>query len=257
MRPPVVRSPLLEGIPGLRHAFFTRCGGVSRGIYDSLNAGRGSNDRAEDVAENLARIAAAFGARAGDLLTCHQIHSADVAVAEGPWRGARPRADGVVAARRGTIACVLTADCAPVLIAARDGGAVAAVHAGWRGALGGVVEAAVEALRDLGHAPETLVAAVGPCIGPRTYEVGPEFEDRFARAALGSMRFFAGGDGDRRLFDLPAFVIDRLRGAGLADVEWVGRDTFAESDAFFSNRRAVKRGESDYGRMLSAIAREG
>lgn len=253
----VLTSPLLTAAPGIRHGFFTRRGGVSRGVYESLNLGRGSRDEALAVAENRSRVAATFGVDAAALNTCWQIHSARVVVAEFAWAGDRPRGDGVVTDRAGLICGALAADCAPVLIADPGAQVVAAVHAGWRGALEGVVQAAVEAMRGLGGDPARMVAAVGPCIGPASYEVGPEFFDRFAKAAPGSERFFVpGARADRRLFDLPAFVLDRLAGAGVAQSEWIGRDTCAEEDWFFSNRRAVQRGEEDYGRLISAIALE-
>lgn len=250
----VLTSPLLAAAPGIRHGFFTRRGGVSTGVYESLNLGSGSRDEARSVAENRARVAATFGVDAAALTICWQIHSARVVVAEFPWAADRPRGDGVVTARAGLICGALAADCAPVLIADPGARVVAAVHAGWRGALEGVVHAAVEAMRGLGGDPARMVAAVGPCIGPASYEVGLEFVGRFARAATGSERFFvSGASADKRLFDLPAFVLDRLKGAGVAQCEWIGRDTFAEEHWFFSNRRAVKRGEDDYGRLISAI----
>jgi len=236
----------------VRHGFFTRQGGVSTGIYASLNVGLGSGDAPPAVRENRRRAAAALGAES--LVTAFQVHSPDVVFADGPWTGETPRADGLVTTRSGVLLGALAADCAPVLIADVAGGAVAAVHAGWRGALGGVVAAAVERLVQAGTARERLAAAVGPCIGPQSYEVGLEFETRFAEADPGSRRFFApAGAPDKRLFDLPGFVLDRLAAAGVERRAWIGRDTCAESDDFFSNRRAFKRGEADYGRLLSAI----
>ncbi len=246
---PVLTSPLLADLPGVRHAFFTRRGGVSTGVYESLNVGAGSKDDPAAVAENRARAAAAFDARPERLLTGYQIHSAVAVVASGPW-SARPEADAVVTATAGLVCGALAADCAPVLIADPDARVVAAAHAGWRGALGGVVEAAVEAMTGLGARPERMSAAVGPCIGPRSYEVGLEFLEAFA----GAERFFRpGGSPDKRLFDLPGYVLSRLGAAGVARAAWIGRDTYAEPDAFFSNRRAVHRKEPDYGRLLSAI----
>jgi polyphenol oxidase len=250
---PVVTSPLLD-LPGVRHAFFTRQGGVSRGIYDSLNIGRGSADEPADVAENRRRAAAHLGATPEALNTCFQIHSATVAPATAGWGDGRPEADGVATATRGIVCGALHADCAPVLIADPQARVVAAAHAGWKGALTGVVEAAVEQMRQLGAEPARMVAAVGPCIGPQSYEVGLEFLDRFVEADAANARYFAAGASPQhRMFDLPAFVLDRLRGAGVARCEWVGRDTCAEEEHFFSNRRAFKRQEGDYGRLLSAI----
>lgn len=255
--PPVLQSPLLEGLPGVRHGFFTRRGGVSRGIYGSLNVGLGSGDDPSDVAENRRRAAAALGRPAEALSTCYQIHSASVRVAERAWGDARPEADGVVTAAAGVLCGALAADCAPVLLVDPQARVAAAVHAGWRGALGGVVEAAVEAMCRLGATPSHIVAAVGPCIGPSSYEVGLDFLAAFEARDPDHARFFAPGAGpDKRLFDLPAFVLDRLSRAGVAQSEWIGRDTLAEDTEFFSNRRAFHRGEPDYGRLLSAIVLE-
>lgn len=249
---PTIQSPLLAKIEGVRHAFFTRKGGVSTGIYDSLNVGRGSRDEDADVAENRRRAAAWFGLTPDALNTCFQVHSARAEFAEAPWGAYRPQADAVVT-NLPSIACgALAADCAPVLIVDPEARIVAAVHAGWQGALGGVVEAAIEQMRHRGGANARMIAAVGPCIGPTSYEVGLEFLERFEADQPGSGRFFA-GDGEKRLFDLPAFVLDRLERAGVAQAEWTGHDTCAQEDLFFSNRRAHHRGEGDYGRLLSAI----
>lgn len=251
--PPVLTSPLLARA-GVRHAFFTRQGGVSGGIYDSLNLGRGSNDDPAAVEANRARAAQALGVAPEALNTCHQIHSAQAVVADEAWGEGRPQADAVVTARADLACCALAADCAPVLIADLEAGVVAAAHAGWRGALDGVVAAAVQTMTGLGARPERMVAAVGPCIGPASYEVGLEFLDRFVAADAASARFFApGASADKRMFDLPAFVLERLRAAGVEACEWIGRDTVTEPALFFSNRRAFKTGEPDYGRLMSAI----
>jgi YfiH family protein len=252
---PVITSPLLA-LPGVRHAFFTRQGGVSQGIYQALNVGLGSRDDPEAVRENRRRAAAHFGAQ--DLLTCYQIHSAVAVTARGPWPDGAPEADAVVSATPGVVCGALAADCAPVLLADAEARVVAAAHAGWKGALTGVVEAAVAQMEALGAARARVVAAVGPCIGPRSYEVGLEFLERFTAADPAHAGFFAPGvSPDKRMFDLPGFVLSRLRAAGVATCEWVGRDTCAEGDVFFSNRRAFHRGEPDYGRLLSAIMLEG
>lgn len=248
--PPLLQSALLAG-EGLRHAFFTRQGGVSKGVYESLNLGRGSDDAPEAVAENRRIAMAALGLGPEALLVCHQIHSAMAVCAETAWGDDRPRADAVVTTAADLAAGVLTADCAPVLLFDSGAGVVAAAHAGWRGALEGIVEAAVLAMESRGARRDRLVAAVGPCIGPSSYEVGPEFEERFLAAATDNARFFRAGVGDRRLFDLPAFVLDRLSQAGVEKREWIGRDTAAEPLHFFSNRRAYRAGEPDYGRLLS------
>ena len=255
--PPALTSPLLAAIPGVRHAFFTRHGGVSTGVYGSLNVGRGSRDRPSDVAENRRRAAAAFGQEVWALNTCYQIHSPEVIVAEAPFGPDRPQADGVVTRRAGLICGALAADCAPVLIADGEARVVGAVHAGWRGALGGVIETAVAAMTSLGAAPARMVAVVGPCIGPASYEVGLEFQAQFVAASSENARFFTpGAAAEKRQFDLPAFALSRLRATGIETCAWIGRDTCAEPEAFFSNRRAVHRGEDDYGRLLSAIMLE-
>ena len=256
--PPVIVSALLATVPGVRHGFFTRRGGVSVGVYDSLNVGLGSGDDPAAVIENRRRAAAAFGAPPEGLVTCYQTHSTSVRVAEGPWRDERPRADGLVTRRPGVLCGALAADCAPILIADGEAGVVAAVHAGWRGALGGVIEAAVAAAVGLGAAPGRMTAAVGPCIGPASYEVGEDFLATFLADSRDNARFFdKGAAPDRRRFDLPAFVLARLAGTGVARAEWVGHDTCAEADDFFSNRRTFHRGEADYGRLLSVIVLNG
>ena len=252
-----VQSRLLAGAAGVRHGFFTRTGGVSRGVYESLNVGVGSKDDPEAVAENRARAAAVFGVAPGRLVTVYQIHSAVAVSVEAPF-DERPRADAMATATPGLMCGALSADCAPVLIADAEARVVAAAHAGWRGALGGVVQAAVTAMEAMGAEPARMVAAVGPCIGPASYEVGLEFLDAFAAASPDFERFFAAGvTAQKRMFDLPGFVLDRLAAAGVGAAEWVGRDTCAEEADFFSNRRAVLRGEADYGRLLSAIMLEG
>ncbi len=250
---PTLQSPLLARLDGVAHAFFTRQGGVSEGVYESLNVGAGSRDDAVAVAENRARAAAVLGVGPERLLTAYQIHSAIAVTAQEPWVQ-RPEADAVATSTPGLVCGALAADCAPVLIADPVARVVAAAHAGWRGALGGVVGQAVEAMRRLGAEPARMAAAVGPCIGPQSYEVGAEFHAEFLAGAAGSGRFFRdAGKPGKRLFDLPAFVLDRLARAGVEEAEWIGRDTYAEPDLFFSNRRAVHRQEGDYGRLLSAI----
>jgi hypothetical protein len=250
---PTLTSPLLD-LPGVRHAFFTRQGGVSSGVYASLNVGAGSNDDPEAVAENRRRAAAHLG---GELVTAYQVHSATALVADGPWPGGPPQADGVVSATRGVICGALAADCAPILFADPEARVVAAAHAGWKGALTGVAEAAISRMESLGARRDRIVAAVGPCIGPASYEVGLEYVARFTHFDKAYERFFSAGAGpDKSQFDLPAFVLARLRAAGIERCEWIGRDTCAEPELFFSNRRAFKLGEPDYGRLLSAIMLE-
>jgi polyphenol oxidase len=250
----ILTSSVLGAVAGVRHGFFTRRGGVSQGIYAGLNVGAGSRDDPAAVARNRRLAAEAFGDPAPPLVTVYQVHSARAVTADGPWPGETPQADAVVTTRPGLMLGALAADCAPVLIADGHARVAAAVHAGWRGALGGVVEAAVEAMAGAGARRGRLAAAVGPCIGPASYEVGLEFLEAFVAADPGNARFFRGGAApDKRLFDLPGFVLSRLAAAGVARAEWIGHDTCAEADDFFSNRRALHCGEPDYGRLLSAI----
>ncbi|MFC5342777.1 peptidoglycan editing factor PgeF [Brevundimonas staleyi] len=249
-----ITHPLLER-EGVRHGFFTRQGGVSTGLYAGLNTGLGSSDAPEAVAENRRRIAAHMGGGSDDLAACYQIHSAITRVAEGPWAGERPEGDAVVTATAGVIPGVLTADCAPVLLADAEARVVGAVHAGWKGALGGVVHSAVAAMEALGAKPGRIVAVVGPCIAQASYEVGADFEERFSHHDPGSERFFiAGTTAEKRMFDLPGFVLWRLEQAGVGEAAWTGHDTCADEAAFYSNRRAFQRGEPDFGRLMSAIA---
>jgi YfiH family protein len=252
MSVPVLTSKLLEAA-GVRHAFFTRDGGVSDGVYASLNVGLGSNDDPDAVRENRRRCAAHFGAET--IVTAYQVHSATALVADGDWPAGPPQADAVVSATHGVVCGALAADCAPILLVDPQARVVAAAHAGWKGALTGVVEATVARMESLGADRNRLRAAVGPCIGPASYEVGVEFLERFVHFDAAYGRFFtAGATPDKRMFDLPAFVLGRLNAAGVSACEWIGRDTCAEPAQFFSNRRAFKAGEPDYGRLMSAIA---
>jgi YfiH family protein len=251
--PQTLHSPLLSALPGVRHAFFTRRGGVSTGVYDSLNVGVGSNDAPEAVQENRARVAASLGVPLDHMLTCYQVHSALPVVANAPWL-ARPEADAVVTRASGLACTALSADCAPILLADASAGVVAAAHAGWKGALGGVIAATVAAMETQGARRGHIVAVVGPCIAQASYEVGADFEDRFRAETPGSERFFARGLAtDKRQFDLPGFVLRRLAEAGIEQAEWIGHDTCAEADLFFSNRRGFLLGEPDYGRLISGI----
>lgn len=254
--PPHLAGPRLAALTGVRHGFFGREGGVSEGIYASLNAGPGSRDEAAAVVENRARIAQAMGVDPDHLLSAHQVHSARAVRVDGPWRGPRPEADALVTTTPGLAISALAADCAPVLFADAAAGVVAAAHAGWKGALGGVLEATVTTMVEAGAAPTRIVAAIGPCIGAASYEVGPEFEARFAAEdGRDAARFFRAGRSDRRHFDLTAYCAARLARAGVAQIDVIGADTCALEARYFSNRRAFLRGEADYGRNLSAIAR--
>lgn len=248
-----ITHPLLTAA-GVKHGFFTRAGGVSTGIYEGLNAGVGSKDDPAAVTENRRRVAEAMGADANHLNGCYQIHSAVARVADGPWHGDRPEGDAVVTANPGLLCSVLTADCAPILMADPETRIVSAVHAGWKGALGGVVHSAVAAMEALGADPRRILAVVGPCIAQDSYEVGVDFEERFAHHDRGSERFFhPGAAADKRQFDLPGFVLWRLQQAGVRQAVWTGHDTCADEARFFSNRRAFQQGEPDFGRLISVI----
>ncbi len=249
-----ITHPLLDRT-GVRHGFFTRKGGVSTGLYGGLNTGVGSNDDPAAVAENRRRVAAHLGGVPDDLAACYQIHSAVARVAEAGWRGERPEGDATVTAAPGVICGVLTADCAPVLLADAEAGVVGAAHAGWKGALHGVVHSAVAAMTALGAQPRRIVAVVGPCIAQDSYEVGADYQERFEHHDPGSGRFFApGAAADKRLFDLPGFVLWRLEQAGVGEAAWTGHDTRTDPARFYSNRRAHLNGEPDFGRMMSAIS---
>ncbi len=259
-RPEILRAPNLDGLTGLRHGFFTRRGGVSAGLYGALNCGQGSDDKAERVIENRGRAMAALGL-AGDeaLALVHQVHSSRVWHADG--RRARPdlvKADALVCDRLGLAVGVLTADCAPVLFADAAAGVCAAAHAGWRGALAGVLENTVETMADRGARPDRIQAALGPCIRQASYEVGAELRDDFLRERPASDRFFAAGERDGHYqFDLAGFILDVLGELGLAGVSDLGEDTYTDADRFYSYRRATHRDEPDYGRLLSAVAISG
>ena len=252
MAPPFLTSPLLTDA-GVAHGFFTREGGVSEGRYGSLNCGPGSRDDPAHVAENRRRVALSLGVAIDRLYTPYQVHSARAATA--PWTRERPQADAVGTSRKGVGCSVLTADCAPVLLADPQAGVIAAVHAGWKGALGGVLEDALRLMLNSGARPERVVAAVGPVIGPASYEVGEDFEAAFLRDdPRSASRFAKAAARDKRRFDLPGYVLDRLARAGVRQSEWIGRDTLAEPETFFSHRRSTLAGEPETGRLISAIA---
>ena len=247
-------GPLNE-IACIRHGFFSRNGGVSEGAYGSLNCGYGSGDAAEKVSENRARATAMLELGGGCLVTAYQCHSAEVVVVEEPWdRKDAPKVDGLVTRRPRLALGVLTADCAPVLMAEPGGRAIGATHAGWRGALGGVLEATIEAMVALGAEREAIVVGVGPTIGQRSYEVGLEFPAPFLAQSEDNGDFFYPARREGHfMFDLKGYIGRRLGRAGVGRVQILPCDTCAEEDRFFSYRRSCLRGESDYGRGLSAI----
>ena len=252
----MLQSRLLSDLSQIRHGFFTRTGGVSDGIYESLNGGVGSKDTPGKVAENRARMAAALGVTPDRFLTPYQIHSPEVVVANEPWApGDRPRADAVVTRIPRLAIGVSTADCGPLLFADTQAGVIGAAHAGWRGALTGVIEATVAAMEKLGADRGRISAALGPSIRQTNYEVGTEFVDRFVAASGDNQRFFMSAERpDHALFDLPGYIADRVELAGIAAYEDLGLCTYAEPDRFYSYRRSTHRGEPDYGRHISAIA---
>jgi YfiH family protein len=242
--------------PGIRHAFFTRQGGVSTGLYASLNGGIGSADSAAHVIENRARMAAALGVEPRCLITAYQIHSPQVIVAEGPWPAeARPRADAIVTRSTALAIGVSTADCGPVLFADPKARVIGAAHAGWRGALTGVLEATIAAMARLGAAREAIRVALGPMIRQPNYEVGPDLIERFAAEDRESGSFFAPAvRAGHALFDLPGYIAARLTRAGVGHIEDLNACTYADAARFFSYRRATHLGEPDYGRHVNAIA---
>lgn len=258
MEIPCLTAAPLAALSGVRHAFFTRAGGVSRGIYAALNCGVGSQDAAEAVSENRRRAAAALGCPGEALTTLYQVHSAEAVTLQAPLPAAeRPEADALVTDRPGVLLGVLSADCAPVLFADGEAGVVAAAHAGWKGALSGVTDAALAAMERLGARRERVAAAVGPCIAQASYEVGPEFAATFRAAHADNERYFVAGRGDRLQFDLKGYLAGRLSAAGVGSVAVEPADTQADEARFFSYRRSVHRREGDYGRLLSAIVLEG
>ena len=247
----VIRAVNLGGI---QHGFLGRRGGVSTGDLAGLNVGFGSGDDREAIAENRRRAVAAVLPGA-ELATVHQIHSAEVVVVERPWaQDERPRADAMVTDRPNLLLGILTADCAPVLLADAQAGVIGVAHAGWRGALAGVTDSAIAAMEGLGARRERIAAAVGPCIGAVSYEVDEAFRRRFLGLEPANEQFFSGGPAGKPHFDLKAYVVARLTAAGIASVEALGLDTYGDADRFYSYRRSTHRGEADYGRQLSCIA---
>jgi YfiH family protein len=245
-------SPNLTGIP---HGFFTRKGGVSEGVYASLNCGPGSGDAIERVIENRRRMLLALGKKDARLLSLHQVHGSNVVTVEAPWRHAKkPKADAMVTTKPGIALSILTADCVPVLFADKKNRVIGAAHAGWKGALAGVLERTLEAMCAAGASLEHIHAGIGPCIAQKSYEVAGDFRASFIGQSTDAARYFIPAPRPGHfLFDLRGFVGNTLVKAGLRHVNSLENDTYMEEDAFFSFRRTTHRGERDYGRQISAI----
>jgi hypothetical protein len=254
--PPLRRSDLLSATVGLRHGFFSRLGGVSGGIYESLNCGFGSNDNPANVIINRERALIALGTLPINLVTTFQVHSCIAVCVKQPWKeDNQPKADALVTDQPGITLGILTADCAPVLLVDEYSGVIGAAHAGWRGALTGILEATIEAMTALGAQPPRIVAAIGPCIGFNSYEVGREFPNSFLAENQADAIFFrVAPRPDHFLFDLAGYVTRRLHDAGINGIDRLPCDTFTEEASFFSYRRALHRTEKDHGRLLSAIS---
>ena len=253
-----IASSILSPLPGMRHAFFTREGGVSEGLYTSLNGGLGSKDDPAHVAENRRRMAHALDVEADCFLTVYQIHSANVAVATQPWDAAsRPHADAMVTNIPRLAIGVTAADCGPILFADPQARVIGAAHAGWKGAFGGVLEATIAAMKKLGAARSNIIAAIGPLIRQQSYEVGAEFVTRFEHADAANARFFIPSiRTGHAMFDLAGYIRARLEHAGVEAIDDVGLCTYGDP-RFFSYRRSVHRAEPDYGRNIHAIVLEG
>lgn len=251
----MIEATELSGLSGIRHGFMTRGGGVSEGLYASLNCGIGSQDVTASVLENRGRAVSAIGMPQGSLVTAYQVHSAKAVVVDRIWsREEAPQVDGLVTAKPGITLGILTADCAPVLFADESARVIGAAHAGWKGAITGVLPQTVEKMVELGAQVGRIRAAIGPCIGQLSYEVGAEFPAPFLAQNPDNARYFIPSIRDQRyMFDIGGYVRDQLRGLGLAAVELLGRDTCAEEDQFFSYRRTTLRQEPDYGRQISLI----
>jgi len=251
-------SPLLSAVPGLRHAFFTREGGVSNGVYAALNGGLGSNDDPANVAENRRRMAEQVGVAPERFLSLHQIHSPDALVVERTWDdGPRPRGDAMVTRTAGLALGVSTADCGPILLVDPTARVIGAAHAGWKGALTGVLESTLDAMEGLGADRAGVIAAIGPMIRQESYEVSSEFVQRFIEADTENTLFFLPSTRDgHAMFDLAGYIRMRLENAGILMIDDLGIDTYSD-ERFFSYRRSVHRNEPDYGRHIHGIALEG
>jgi polyphenol oxidase len=252
----MLQAHSLSKLEHIRHGFFTRSGGVSTGVYATLNGGVGSNDAPDKVTENRARMAAALGVQPDRLLTAYQIHSPDVVVADKPWtRENRPHADAIVTRMPALAIGISTADCGPLLLADCQARVIGVAHAGWRGAFTGVIESTIAAMEKLGAKRSRIAAALGPTIRQPNYEVGPEFLDRFVAADADNARFFTPSDrAGHTMFDLTGYIAGRAQRAGIGNFEDLGLCTYAEPERFFSYRRTTRLGEPDYGRHVNAIA---
>jgi YfiH family protein len=246
----ILTSDILSPV---RHGFFSRRGGASSGIFSGLNCGHGSSDQTEAVALNRRRVADAMEVTPDALIGVYQVHSPTALTVEGPQNGEKPRADAIVTATPGLALTILTADCQPVLFADREAQVIGAAHAGWRGALDGVLETTLDAMEALGAKRENTCAVIGPTISQRAYEVGPNFMDEFIAESADNTRFFANGQDDRLQFDLPAFGLHRLRQAGIGQAEWTRHCTYSDPERFYSYRRSTHAKEADYGRLISVI----
>jgi polyphenol oxidase len=249
-----ITSPDLAALNGIRHAFFTRQGGASYGIYASLNGGLGSSDDKASITENRARMAKVLGVMPDHLVSLYQVHSPDVVVATGPWPDDRPKADAMVTNTKGVALGISTADCGPILFADAEAGVIGAAHSGWKGAFTGIVEATLLAMEKLGARRERTITVLGPTIGPNAYEVGPEFVARFIAAKADDARFFRPSQREHHaMFDLPSFIGERFTEAGVGRFIDLGLCTYSDPERFFSYRMTTHRGEPDYGRLISAI----
>lgn len=251
--PSRILHPLLD-LAQIQHGFFTRHGGVSQDLYGSLNLGLGSKDDQDAVMENRRRVASSFGRPENYLLSLYQVHSAIALKVNEPFTGERPEADGLVTARAGIVLSALSADCAPILFCDPQSRVVGSCHAGWKGALGGVIEATLKAMAQQGAKTDRIRAVIGPCIQQASYEVSADYEATFVKEDPESKAFFIqANDLDKRMFDLPGYCLMRLKRAGCVETASTGHDTCADAAQFYSNRRAVKTGEPDYGRLISCI----
>ena len=245
----IITDPLLQNAP---HGFFTRLGGASSGVFQGLNCGFGSSDQKEIVAINRSKVATMLGVGPAHLIGVHQIHSANAVIVDGPHAEA-PKADALVTATQGIALAILTADCQPVLFADTTAGVIGAAHAGWKGALHGVLEATVQQMEQLGATRDNISAVIGPSISQANYEVGPEFRATFVDTNPDHARFFVKGHADKFQFDLPAFGLHQLKQSGIARSAWTRHCTYADPERFYSYRRSVHEKQADYGRLIAAI----